>query len=78
MEQWIQGDGDLGDRIERMVHRALATTDRVNVLGADTPASLQYYWNRRASHCKTQTRWWAPTVTEASICWHCGIAPKDC
>ncbi|MDE0957724.1 MAG: TIGR04282 family arsenosugar biosynthesis glycosyltransferase [Planctomycetota bacterium] len=37
MEQWIQGDGDLGDRIERMVHRALATTDQVIVLGADTP-----------------------------------------
>ena len=37
MEQWIQGDGDLGDRIERMDHRALATTDQVIVLGADTP-----------------------------------------
>jgi len=37
MVQWIQGDGDLGDRIERMALRALATTDHVIVLGADTP-----------------------------------------
>ncbi|MDE0887123.1 MAG: TIGR04282 family arsenosugar biosynthesis glycosyltransferase [Myxococcota bacterium] len=37
MHRWIQGGGDLGDRIERMAHRALAGASLVILIGADTP-----------------------------------------
>ncbi len=35
---WPQGTGDLGNRMSRMVARALSDADRVVVIGTDTPA----------------------------------------
>ena len=34
---WMQGDGDLGARIERVLRRALASAPRAIAMGADTP-----------------------------------------
>lgn len=34
---WLQGDGDLGQRIERIMRRALAEADFAIAVGADTP-----------------------------------------
>ncbi len=34
---WMQGDGDLGARIERVLRRALAASPRAIAMGADTP-----------------------------------------
>lgn len=34
---WLQGDGDLGQRLERIARRGLAEADLVIALGADTP-----------------------------------------
>ncbi len=34
---WMQGDGDLGARIERVLRRALAAAPRAIAMGADTP-----------------------------------------
>jgi rSAM/selenodomain-associated transferase 1 len=34
---WFQGDGDLGQRIERVLRRALAEADVAIAIGADTP-----------------------------------------
>ncbi len=36
-EIWLQGEGDLGQRIERVVKRGLAKVDTVIAVGADTP-----------------------------------------
>lgn len=35
--QWLQGDGDLGARLERVFARALGGADRAYALGADSP-----------------------------------------
>jgi rSAM/selenodomain-associated transferase 1 len=37
-EIWLQGDGDLGDRIEAMIRRALQISSAAIAVGADTPA----------------------------------------
>ena len=37
VEGWDQGDGDLGERMERALQRALARTPRAFVVGADLP-----------------------------------------
>lgn len=37
MEVWQQGPGDLGDRLERMMFKALQSTQTAIALGADTP-----------------------------------------
>jgi hypothetical protein len=34
---WLQGDGDLGHRLERIMRRALAEADVAIAIGADTP-----------------------------------------
>jgi rSAM/selenodomain-associated transferase 1 len=34
---WFQGDGDLGERLERILRRALAEADVAIAIGADTP-----------------------------------------
>lgn len=34
---WLQGDGDLGERLERILRRALAEADVAIAIGADTP-----------------------------------------
>jgi rSAM/selenodomain-associated transferase 1 len=36
-EVWLQGDGDLGERLERMARAALARADFVLLVGADSP-----------------------------------------
>jgi rSAM/selenodomain-associated transferase 2 len=36
-EEWLQGDGDLGQRIERIAQRGLERGDFVIAIGADTP-----------------------------------------
>ena len=36
-EVWLQGDGELGARIERVLRRALATTPCAIAIGADSP-----------------------------------------
>ncbi len=36
-EIWLQGDGDLGDRLERIAMRGLAAAEFVIALGADSP-----------------------------------------
>ena len=37
VETWLQGEGDLGQRIERVMRRALADREQAVALGADTP-----------------------------------------
>jgi rSAM/selenodomain-associated transferase 1 len=37
IEVWLQGEGDLGARIERIVRRGLGAADRVLAIGADSP-----------------------------------------
>ena len=37
VELWPQGDGDLGERMERVLRRALATAPRALIIGADLP-----------------------------------------
>lgn len=37
LDSWLQGEGDLGDRLERMMRRALMGGGPTLVLGADTP-----------------------------------------
>ena len=39
---WLQGEGDLGQRIERILTRALATGGRAIALGADSPGLPQH------------------------------------
>ena len=38
VELWLQGEGDLGDRMERVMRRALGQAPWVIALGADNPA----------------------------------------
>ena len=38
--EWTQGDGDLGDRMERALARALRTAPRAMVVGTDSPGLL--------------------------------------
>ncbi|MEO6773124.1 MAG: TIGR04283 family arsenosugar biosynthesis glycosyltransferase [Kofleriaceae bacterium] len=37
---WMQGDGDLGARVERLLRRALRSSPRAIAMGADTPGLL--------------------------------------
>lgn len=36
-QTWLQGDGDLGQRLERIMQRALRSSEFVMAIGADTP-----------------------------------------
>ncbi len=43
VEVWDQGDGDLGARLDRVSQRALAESNTVLVIGADSPAMPSAY-----------------------------------
>ncbi len=49
-EQWLQGDGDLGARLERVLRRALEGTPRAIAIGADTPGLPRSLLERAHEH----------------------------
>jgi len=51
-EVWLQGDGDLGDRMERALRRALERADAAIVVGSDSPGlPLRVFEQARAALC---------------------------
>jgi len=49
-EVWLQGDGDLGDRMERALRRALERADAAIVVGSDSPGlPLRVFEQARAA-----------------------------
>lgn len=47
LELWEQGEGDLGERMERCLRRGLETHTRSLVIGTDSPGLPRELLNRR-------------------------------
>jgi hypothetical protein len=50
---WLQGDGDLGVRIERIIHRGLRESPSVIALGADSPAFTPAHLDAALAHLES-------------------------